>query len=191
MAYNNASRHRFSAISGLAFFLAWLTIIACNFRFRAALKAQNDDTLDRRFAFKQPLYPWLQILAFTMILFMVICQFIVSVWPIGDVPSAKNFFSEFISVPIFLVMWAGYKLIYRTGWKKLVSYIWLFSKCLWRQHGLLISPILSCTAHVYQPCSIVSINFDTRLFDDLCEADNALLNPVRSRPPNRPPHRRP
>ncbi|KAI9888394.1 MAG: hypothetical protein M1814_000510 [Vezdaea aestivalis] len=38
----------FSAISGMAFFIAWLCIIASNWRFRAALKAQNDDTLERR-----------------------------------------------------------------------------------------------------------------------------------------------
>lgn len=61
----------FSSISGMAFFLAWLVIIACNWRFRAALKAQGDDTLDRRFAYKARLWPWLSIFAFVAILFMV------------------------------------------------------------------------------------------------------------------------
>ncbi|KAI9852632.1 MAG: hypothetical protein M1838_000080 [Thelocarpon superellum] len=111
----------FSAISGMAFFIAWLVIIASNWRFRAALKAQNDDTLDRRFAFKQILFPWLSIFAFVAISFMVVCQFIVSVWPIGAEPSASNFFSNFIGVPIFLIMWAGYKILYRTKWKKLTE----------------------------------------------------------------------
>ncbi|KAI9811008.1 MAG: hypothetical protein M1832_001085 [Thelocarpon impressellum] len=111
----------FSAISGMAFFIAWLVIIACNWRFRAALKAQGDDTLDRRFAFKQVLFPWLSIFAFVAISFMAVCQFIVSVWPIGKPSSAAIFFSNFLGVPIFLIMWAGYKVIYRSKWLKLIE----------------------------------------------------------------------
>lgn len=110
---------RFASISGMAFFLAWLTIIACNWRFHAALRAQNDDSLTRRFAYRATLWPWLSIFAFVLISFMVICQFIVSVWPIGKPPSAATFFANFISVPLFLVMWAGYKLVYRTSWTSL------------------------------------------------------------------------
>ncbi|KAB8356667.1 hypothetical protein FH972_024244 [Carpinus fangiana] len=110
----------FSAISGMAFFLAWLTIIACNWRFHAALKAQGDTTLEQPYAFRASLWPWYSILGFVSILFMVICQFIVSVWPEdpripgAKKPSAENFFQNFLSVPIFLGMWAGYKLLY---WK--------------------------------------------------------------------------
>jgi amino acid transporter len=61
----------FSAISGMAFFIAWLVIIACNWRFRAALKAQNDTTLDRVYAFRAIWWPWLSIFAFIAIFFMV------------------------------------------------------------------------------------------------------------------------
>lgn len=43
---------------------------------------------------------------------MVICQLIIAAVPISDSPSASNFFSSFLSVPIFLVMWAGYKIVY-------------------------------------------------------------------------------
>jgi amino acid transporter len=105
----------------MAFFIAWLVIIACNWRFRAALKAQNDDTLHRPHAFKQLLFPWLSIFAFIAIFFMAVCQFIVSVSPIGKPPSAAAFFGGFIGVPIFFVMWAGYKIIYRTRWLKLTE----------------------------------------------------------------------
>jgi amino acid transporter len=105
----------------MAFFIAWEVIIACNWRFRAALKAQNDDTLQRRFAFRQPFYPYTSIFAFIAIFFMIVCQFIVSVWPIKGKPSAATFFSNYIGVPIFLVMWSGYKLIYRTKWQKLTD----------------------------------------------------------------------
>lgn len=111
----------FSAISGMAFFLAWLVIIACNWRFRAALAAQHDDTLSRPFAFTASFWPWFSILGFVSILFMVICQFVVSVWPADPrypdapgykPPSAENFFQNFLGVPIFLGMWAGYKILY-------------------------------------------------------------------------------
>ncbi|KAI9831927.1 MAG: hypothetical protein M1819_004649 [Sarea resinae] len=111
----------FSAISGMAFFIAWLVIIASNWRFHAALKAQNDDTLERRFAFRAFGWPWLSIAAFIAIFFMVVCQFIVSVWPIHKKSSASTFFSNYIGVPIFLVMWAGYKVIYRPKWQKLTE----------------------------------------------------------------------
>ena len=39
-------------------------------------------------------------------------------WPLGESPSASYFFSEFIGVPIFFVMWAGYKAVYRNPWHK-------------------------------------------------------------------------
>ncbi|KAI9774234.1 MAG: hypothetical protein M1835_006057 [Candelina submexicana] len=111
----------FSAISGMAFFIAWLVIIACNWRFHAALKAQNDDTLQRPNAYRAFWWPWLSIGAFASFFFMVICQFIVSVWPIKAKSSASTFFSNYIGVPIFLVMWAAYKLIFRTKWQKLTE----------------------------------------------------------------------
>lgn len=60
----------FTSISGLAFFIAWLVIIACNWRFHAALNAQSDDSLQRRFAFRATGWPYLSILGFVLILFM-------------------------------------------------------------------------------------------------------------------------
>lgn len=81
----------------MAFFLAWLVIIACNWRFRLALRAQSDPLLAQRFAFRAPLHPWLSIVAFTAILFMVICQFVVSAFPIeAQADRASYFFSQFI-----------------------------------------------------------------------------------------------
>jgi amino acid permease len=52
---------------------------------------------------------------------MVICQLIVSVWPIEGKASAATFFSGFLGVPIFLVMWIAYRIIGRTKWTKLVG----------------------------------------------------------------------
>lgn len=108
--------HRFSSISGMAFFLAWLTIIACNWRFRLALRAQNDPLLSERFAYRATMHPWFSIVAFLLVAFMVVCQFIVSIWPIDQPRSAANFFKNFLGIPIFLIMWAGYKIVFwRSG----------------------------------------------------------------------------
>lgn len=107
----------FSAISGMAFLLVWLNILTCSWRFHAALRAQNDAALKEPYAFKSILHPWASILSFAIILFMVVCQFIVSVYPVGESPSAETFFAGFISVPIFLVFWLGHWVIYRPRWK--------------------------------------------------------------------------
>lgn len=104
----------FNAISGMAFLIAWLIIILCNFRFRAALKAQNDKTLDQLYAFRAPYWPWFAIVGLVLIVFMIICQFVISIKPIGADPSAENFFNNFLSVPVFLAMWLGWKVVF---WK--------------------------------------------------------------------------
>ncbi|KAI5779966.1 AAT family amino acid transporter [Peziza echinospora] len=106
----------FTSISGMAFFLAWMVIIVCNWRFHAALKAQGDTTLERRFAYRATLWPWMSIAGFVAIVFMVGCQFYVCLYPVGGAaPDPAKFFSGFIGVPIFLVMWAGYRVVYRTS----------------------------------------------------------------------------
>lgn len=52
---------------------------------------------------------------------MVVCQLVVSISPVTGRPSAQNFFANFLGVPIFLGMWAGYRVVKKTRWKKLVS----------------------------------------------------------------------
>jgi amino acid permease len=51
----------------------------------------------------------------------MICQFYVSVSPISDPPGAATFFENYLGVPIFIIMWAGYKLIKRSKVVPLVS----------------------------------------------------------------------
>lgn len=104
----------FTSISGMAFFIAWLTIFTCNFRFHAALKAQNDTSLKNIYNYRAPFWPYTPIFGVVLVSFMVCCQFYVCVSPIDKSPSAETFFGGFIGVPVFLVMWAGYKLIKRT-----------------------------------------------------------------------------
>ncbi|KAH7063697.1 AAT family amino acid transporter, partial [Macrophomina phaseolina] len=104
----------FSSVSGLTFFFAWLTIIGCNWRFHAAAKAQGDGIMDQRYQFRATCWPWLSIVAFVMIVFMIICQFAVSVKPIGSPASAETIFANFLGGPTFFLFCAVHKAIYRT-----------------------------------------------------------------------------
>jgi len=104
----------FTSLSGMAFFLAWMTIILCHFRFRMAMAAQGKDGwIKEPFAYLATGYPWLPAMAFIAVAFMVGCQFYVSLYPVGGVgrPDAQTFFGGFIGVPIFLVMWVGWKVV--------------------------------------------------------------------------------
>ena len=113
----------FTSLSGMAFFLAWLVIIASNFRFHAAMRTQGlASWKSERFAYTATLWPWLPLAAFLAVLGMVCCQFYVSLYPVGApagwTPNAETFLGGFIGVLIFLVMWAGAKIVmWRTwGW---------------------------------------------------------------------------
>lgn len=104
----------FTSLSGMAFFLAWLVIIVANFRFRAAMAAQGQGGwVGQSFAYTASWWPWAPGAAFVAISFMVGCQFYVSLYPVGGTggPNAEVFFGGFIGVPIFLVMWAGWRVV--------------------------------------------------------------------------------
>ncbi|KAF8454020.1 AAT family amino acid transporter [Terfezia claveryi] len=104
----------FTSLSGMAFFLAWMAIIFCNFRFRKAMAAQGKEGWFKEpFAYTATFHPWLPAMAFTAVAFMAGCQFYVSLYPVGGVgrPDAKDFFGGFIGVPIFLVMWVAWKVV--------------------------------------------------------------------------------
>jgi len=106
----------FTSLSGMAFFLAWLTIISSNFRFHKAMAVQGKEGwMKERFAYRATFHPWLPAVAFLTVAFMIGCQFYVSLYPVGGVggPDPKVFFGGFIGVPIFLVMWAGWKVVNR------------------------------------------------------------------------------
>ena len=107
----------FTSLIGTAFFLSWMTIIFSNFRFRKAMAVQGrKQWMNEPFAYTATCYPWLPAMAFTTVAFMVGCQFYVSLYPVGGVgrPDIKSFFGGFIGVPIFLVMWVGWKIVNRS-----------------------------------------------------------------------------
>lgn len=47
---------------------------------------------------------------------MIIVQFYLAVWPLDDSPSAKNFFANYVSVIVIVVLWLGARAYYRGRW---------------------------------------------------------------------------
>lgn len=106
----------FSSLSGTAFFIFWLDIFLCNWRWRAAQKAQGVNMIGERFAYTQWGYPYAPIAGFILVFFMLVCNGYTSIWPLAGSPNATNFFANYLGVPVFIAMWAGWKLWSRTWW---------------------------------------------------------------------------
>jgi amino acid transporter len=104
----------FSSITATVYFLAWITICISNWRMRAAFKVQNDDPLTLKYAYKNKLFPLGSVFLFFSSLFVLASTFYVSLFPIGAPTSAETFFETFLCVPLFLVLYFGYKIVYKT-----------------------------------------------------------------------------
>lgn len=109
------------AISGLSSIFTWGSICFCHIRFRHAWK-YNGHTLDE-LAFKsQPGYygSWLGLIMNGLIL---VAQFWTGAWPVGYASMSagalvQNFFEAYLAMPIVIVFYVGFKLIYKTKIKK-------------------------------------------------------------------------
>ncbi|KAN0063056.1 hypothetical protein ACQY0O_004219 [Thecaphora frezii] len=105
------------AISGLSTVITWMCICIAHVRFRMAWK-RNGHTLEE--------LPWVSPVGIygsyfgAAFNFLVICfTFYTSVFPIGEGSMTSSdrvisFFQSFLSVPIVVIFWLGYKFYYRT-----------------------------------------------------------------------------
>ncbi|KAI6840167.1 amino acid transporter [Hortaea werneckii] len=102
----------FSSLVGIARFINWGAIFITQIRFRAALKAQgiSPETLP----FKAPLAPWAHWFGLVIIVFILACEFYISVSPIGEPGTAVTFFANYLGMPLFLFDFVAYKLWFRT-----------------------------------------------------------------------------
>ncbi|RPB22026.1 amino acid permease [Terfezia boudieri ATCC MYA-4762] len=101
------------AISGLSSIFTWGSICLAHIRFRRGWKLQGH-SLDE-LAFKsQPgvIGSWL---GFSLNLLVLVAQFWTALWPIGEDPKAEVFFSSYLAVPVVLVFYFGYKLLFWTS----------------------------------------------------------------------------
>lgn len=100
------------AISGLSSIITWGSICLAHIRFRDGWKAQGH-SLDELAYQSQPgvFGSWFGLLLNCLVL---IAQFWVAVWPIGQDPDVETFFSIYLTVPVVLAFYIPYKVIYRT-----------------------------------------------------------------------------
>lgn len=97
-------------LTGLTGFLTWVGIAICHYRFRKAYIAQGKDLNDLKF--KAKWYPAGPIITLILCTVVIIGQGnqIMS----GDNINWYGLIVSYISLPVFIILWLGYKLIYKT-----------------------------------------------------------------------------
>lgn len=104
-----------SQIASTGYFMVWVVVAIISFRFRAALKAQNDQLLNERYAWPCSLWPLPPILLLTCCSLYTACSIYLGLYPIGsDHPSAYSFFQYLIGLLLIVFSAIGYKIIFRT-----------------------------------------------------------------------------
>jgi amino acid transporter len=81
---------------------------------RYAWKAQGRDIAD--LPWKSWTFPYAAWWGLSWCIILIFVEFYLSVWPLGESPSAKTFFANYISVPLMLVLYFGARFYYRGPW---------------------------------------------------------------------------
>lgn len=81
-------------------------------RFRAAMKAQNQSLDDLPFTAILGVYGSYFGLGLNVLCIMA--QGFIAIFPVGNPPSAYNFFVNMLALPIVLVCYVGWKIVFRT-----------------------------------------------------------------------------
>ncbi|EMG46659.1 hypothetical protein G210_3079 [Candida maltosa Xu316] len=103
----------FVNVVSLTGLIAWACILVFHIRFMQALKAQGLDR-SKDLVYKSPLQPYGSYIALGIcIVIIFIKNFTVF---LGDVFDYKNFITGYIVLPIFIILFVGYKVIYKTKW---------------------------------------------------------------------------
>lgn len=100
--------------SGMSGFIAWLGIAISHYRFRKAYVAQGRDLKD--LPYLAPLYPFGPLFAFTVCMIVVIGQNYTAFT--GGTIDWYGILVSYIGLPLFALLWIGYKIKYKT---KIVS----------------------------------------------------------------------
>jgi yeast amino acid transporter len=96
---------------GTAAYIAWASITFVQLRVRAAAQAQGIDR--KTFPFVAPGGSWVYWLNFAFNIFILLIQGYASL----ETPfNYKTFIACYISLPLFFVMFFGYKLCFKTKW---------------------------------------------------------------------------
>lgn len=112
------------ALSGLSSILTWFSICLCHVRFRKAWTLQGH-SLDE-LVYVSPTGVIGSMIGMVLLVFVLAAQLWVAIDPTGP-PSTTwqqtltNFFSAYLTVPVVLILFAFYKLFYRTSWVKIAD----------------------------------------------------------------------
>lgn len=101
----------FSNLTSLFTLFGWGMICLSHIRMRAAWKAQGR-SLDE-LPWKTWTFPWAAYWGLFWCGLLIIVEFYLAVWPLGDKSSAKNFFANYLSVVAILALYIGAKIYYR------------------------------------------------------------------------------
>ncbi|KAK8042895.1 proline-specific permease [Apiospora phragmitis] len=115
LAYLNVSSNGatvfawFSNISTISGFIAWIVCLTTYLRFRKAMQFNN---LLQTMPFKTPLQPYASYVVLSLIIILTLTNgfqvFFPSEWSVSD------FLAAYITIPIFLVLYLGHKIWFRT-----------------------------------------------------------------------------
>jgi amino acid transporter len=98
----------FSSLVGVASFCNWVLIYLSHIRFRQGLAAQGIDY--KTLPFWTPIAPYAQYFGILLVLCFLAAQLYFAIFPFSGTPSsAENFFSTYITVPLFIVDYFAYK----------------------------------------------------------------------------------
>jgi amino acid transporter len=117
LAYLNVSHtgaEVFTWLSNLVSLLTlfgWGMISLCHLRFRYAWKAQGRD--ESHLPWRTWTYPYATWWGFIWCVGLIVVEFYLSVWPLHEEPSVKNFFANYVSVVAVAVIWAAAQIWYR------------------------------------------------------------------------------
>ncbi|KAJ5761750.1 uncharacterized protein N7511_005132 [Penicillium nucicola] len=108
----------FSNLTSLFTLFGWGMICLSHIRMRAAWKAQGRSVED--LPWKSWAFPWAAYWGLFWCVALIIIEFYLAVSPLGDSPSAKNFFANYLSVVAIVILYIGAKIYYRgRRWKAL------------------------------------------------------------------------
>ncbi|ETI68195.1 amino acid permease [Neobacillus vireti] len=96
--------------SGMSGFIAWLGIAVCHYRFRKAFAAQGKDL--SLLPYKSKFFPFGPIFAFSVCGFVVLGQNYTAF--IGGHIDWNGVLVSYIGLPLFLILWLGYKFTKKT-----------------------------------------------------------------------------
>ncbi|KAH7348422.1 amino acid permease-domain-containing protein [Rhexocercosporidium sp. MPI-PUGE-AT-0058] len=103
------------SITSSSFFLVWFGLCITSFRFRAALKAQNDLLRTEAYAYQTWVWPIPIVWLFAGSTVLLVSCFYVGLYPIGvEKASVYYFFQYMIGVVTVVSFTIGYKILYRT-----------------------------------------------------------------------------